>query len=161
MNILKLLKPKAVIDYIYDDCTVRQAIEKMRHHGFTAIPVINRTGEYVKTLAEGDFLYFMLENNISDIEGLEHYSVGQITRRVKNNPVYIYSTVEDLILLSMSQNFVPVIDDRKVFIGIVTRKDILQYCYNFMKSGVERADDEDDYTEDTKNKEEKCADVQV
>ncbi len=135
MNILKLLKPKAVIDYIYDDATVRQAIEKMRHHGFTAIPVINKKGEYVKTLAEGDFLYFMLENNLSDIEELERYSVKEITKRVKNNPVYIYSTIEDLILLSMNQNFVPVIDDRKVFIGIVTRQDILRYCYNTIKSG--------------------------
>lgn len=135
MNILKLLKPKAVIDYIYDDATVRQAIEKMRHHGFTAIPVINRKGEYIKTLAEGDFLYFMLENNLSDIKELEHYNVKEITKRVKNNPVYIYSTIEDLILLSMNQNFVPVIDDRKVFIGIVTRRDILQYCYNTIKSG--------------------------
>ena len=135
MNILKLLKPKAVIDYIYDDATVRQAIEKMRHHGFIAIPVINKKGEYVKTLAEGDFLYFMLENNLSDIEELERYSVKEITKRVKNNPVYIYSTIEDLILLSMNQNFVPVIDDRKVFIGIVTRQDILRYCYNTIKSG--------------------------
>lgn len=107
----------------------------MRHHGFTAIPVINRKGEYIKTLAEGDFLYFMLENNLSDIKELEHYSVKEITKRVKNNPVYIYSTIEDLILLSMNQNFVPVIDDRKVFIGIVTRRDILQYCYNTIKSG--------------------------
>ena len=135
MNILKLLKPKAVIDYIYDDATVRQAIEKMRNHGFTAIPVINRDGEYVKTLAEGDFLYFMLEKNLSGIKELERYSVSQITKRVKNNPVYSYSTIEDLILLSMNQNFVPVIDDRKVFIGIVTRRDILQYCYNAVRSG--------------------------
>ena len=35
----------------------------------------------------------------------------------------------------MNQNFVPVIDDRKVFIGIVTRRDILQYCYNAVRSG--------------------------
>ncbi len=134
MNILKLLKPKAVIDYIYDDCTVRQAIEKMRHHGFTAIPVINRDGEYVKTLAEGDFLYFMLDNQLTDIKELEDYSISQISRRVNNDPVYVYSTIEDLILISMTQNFVPVIDDRKVFIGIVTRRDILQYCYNTIKA---------------------------
>lgn len=164
MNILKMLKPKAVIDYIYDDFTVRQAIEKMKNHGFTAVPVINRKGEYVKTLAEGDFLYFMLEKNISDIKELEHYNIGQITRRVRNSPVYIYSTVEDLILLSMNQNFVPVIDDRNIFIGIVTRRDILQYCYNTIKaSDPEYSLKEESYAEFTqiKNKEEKCADVQI
>lgn len=153
MNILKLLKPKAVIDYIYEDATVRQAIEKMRNHGFTAIPVINRKGHYVKTLADGDFLYFMLENNISDIKELERYSIHEITLRVKNSPVYVYSTIEDLILLSMNQNFVPVIDDRDVFIGIITRRDILQYCYNTIKDCDENEiedEDIDNYLEITK-----------
>lgn len=130
MNILKLLKPKACIDYIEDDFTVRQAIEKMRNHGFTAIPVINEKGEYVKTLAEGDLLWFMIDNDVSDMRELEHYSVSQISRRIKNKPVYVYSTIEDLILQSINQNFVPVIDDRDVFIGIVTRSDILKYCYS-------------------------------
>lgn len=130
MNIIKLLKPKAVIDYVYDDCTVRQAIEKMRAHGFTAIPVINRNGEYVKTLAEGDFLYFMLDNNIFDVRDLEHHAISDIPRRVRSEAVSVTETVEKLVLLAMNQNFVPVIDDRKVFIGIVTRSDILQYCHS-------------------------------
>ncbi|MBR6872781.1 MAG: CBS domain-containing protein [Ruminococcus sp.] len=133
MNILKLLKPKAVIDYVYDDCTVRQAIEKMRNHGFTAIPVISREGEYVKALAEGDFLYFMLDNNIFDLRDLEHYRISDIPRRVRSTPVSVTATVEELVLLAINQNFVPVIDDRKVFIGIVTRSDILQYCHTFLK----------------------------
>lgn len=128
MNILKLLKPKAVIDYVYEDFTVRQAIEKMRNHGFTAVPVVAREGGYVKTLAEGDILWFMLDNDIMDIKELEKYSVSNIPKRVKSKPVYIYSTIEDLILISMNQNFVPVIDDRDKFIGIVTRSDILRYC---------------------------------
>lgn len=133
MNILMLLKPKAVIDYVYDDVTVRQAIEKMRNHGFTAIPVINKDGAYVKTLAEGDFLYFMLDNNIFDIRDLEHYRISDLPRRVRSEAVSVTATVEELVLLAMNQNFVPVIDDRKVFIGIVTRHDILQYCDSAIK----------------------------
>ena len=133
MNILKLLKPKAVIDYIYDDCSVRQAIEKMRNHGFTAIPVINKEGEYVKTLAEGDFLYFMLDNSIFDIRDLERYSISVIPKRIRSDPVSVTATVDELVLLATNQNFVPVIDDRKVFIGIVTRSDILKYCHDFIK----------------------------
>lgn len=129
MNILMLLKPKAVIDYAYEDFTIRQAIEKMRNHGFTAIPVIKRSGEFVKTLAEGDILWFMLANNITDVKELERYSVSSIPRRVINKPVSVSSTIEDLILLSINQNFVPVIDDRNKFIGIVTRSDILQHCH--------------------------------
>lgn len=134
MNILKLLKPKAVIDYVYEDFTVRQAIEKMRNHGFTAVPVVAREGGYVKTLAEGDILWFMLDNDIKDIKELEKYSVSNIPKRVKSKAVYIYSTIEDLLLISMNQNFLPVIDDRDMFIGIVTRSDILKYCDEKIKS---------------------------
>lgn len=119
--------------YIYEDSTVRQAIEKMKHHGYTAVPVINRRGEYVKTIAEGDFLWFMLEKGISEVTETEKYSVRDIPKRVVCDPVYIYSTIEDLLLLSMNQNFVPVVDDRDVFIGIVTRKDIIQVCVGELK----------------------------
>ena len=128
-----MLKPKATTDYIYNDYTARQALEKMRHNGFTAIPVINRKGGYVNTMSEGDFLWFMLNNEIADTKELEEFSVEQIPKRINVEPVYVSSTIEDLILLSMNQNFVPVIDDRRIFIGIVTRRDILQYCYNTLK----------------------------
>ncbi|MBQ6633493.1 MAG: CBS domain-containing protein [Ruminococcus sp.] len=133
MNILQLLKPKATIEYLFSDSTARQALEKMKHHGFTAVPVIDRDGKFVKTLAEGDFLWFMLNSGITDMRELERYDVGQITKRVDMKPVYVSSTIEDLILLSMDQNFVPVIDDREVFIGIVTRKDILDYCHKTIR----------------------------
>lgn len=153
MNILKFLKPKAVIDFVYEDYTVRQAIEKMRNHGFTAVPVIGRDGGYVKTLAEGDILWFMLDNDIMDIKELEKYSISNIPRRVKNNPVCIYSTIEDLILLLMNQNFVPVIDDRNMFIGIITRQDILRYCHNTIKSNLPEFGDKGNELKEIKEEE--------
>ena len=154
MNILKFLKPKAVIDFVYEDYTVRQAIEKMRNHGFTAVPVIGRDGGYIKTLAEGDILWFMLDNNIMDIKDLEKYSISNIPKRVKNNPVYIYSTIEDLILLLMNHNFVPVIDDRNMFIGIITRQDILRYCHKTLKSNLPEFENKTEGSEYRKVKEE-------
>ncbi|MBQ1538164.1 MAG: CBS domain-containing protein [Ruminococcus sp.] len=133
-NILSILKPKAMISYINEETTVRQAVEKMRRHKFTAVPVINSRGEFVKALAEGDFLWFMLQNEIFDLSGLEHYVVSDIPKRVFCEPVSVSSTMGDLFRLSMNQNFVPVTDDRGVFIGIVTRRDILQICYDELQS---------------------------
>lgn len=130
MNILKFLKPKALIECIYDDCTARQALEKIRRHGYSTVPVLDRQGRFVKTVSEGDFLRFMLDKGMYDLREMENYSINQIPAKLDMKTVYVYSTVEDLILLSMEQNFVPVVDDRDIFIGIVTRKDILQYCHN-------------------------------
>ena len=141
MNILKLLHPKACIEYLYDDCTARQTLEKMKNHGYSAVPVIDREGRFVKTVSEGDFLRFMVERGMYDIREMENYSLGRIPAKVKMKPVSVSSTIEDLILLSMDQNFVPVIDDRGIFIGIVTRKDILGYCYEVIRQDSSEKND--------------------
>lgn len=132
-NILQMLKPKAMTSYMYDDSTLRQAVEKMKHHGYTAVPVINREGEYVSTISEGDFLWFILKHDIHEMTDMEDYLVKDIPSKVTCLPVSVNSTIEDLLVLSMNQNFVPVVDDRAVFIGIVTRKDILQVCFNTLE----------------------------
>ena len=56
-----LLKPKETVKYIFDYNTLRQGLEKMRVHGYTAIPVISDDGKYVGTVSEGDFLYYIVD----------------------------------------------------------------------------------------------------
>lgn len=130
MNIIQLLHPKALIDFIYDDTTCRQALEIMGNHGFTAVPVINHAGEYVRTLAEGDLLWFMINNELAGKRELEQHLIRdvQIKRNVEVKPVSVTASIDDVILMLVNQNFVPVIDDRKMFIGIITRSDVLKYC---------------------------------
>lgn len=137
MNIIQLLHPKALIDYIYDDTTCRQALEIMGNHGFTAVPVINHEGEYVKTLSEGDLLWFMINRELGSKRLLEQFSVNdiKIKRNVEVKPVSVTSSIDDVILMLVNQNFVPVIDDRNMFIGIITRSDVLRYCHNEIKRG--------------------------
>ena len=38
--------------------------------------------------------------------------------------------MDQLVEAAMNQNFVPVVDDRGVFIGIVRRQAIIKYCYD-------------------------------
>lgn len=45
-NILFFLTPKAMCAYLYDDYTIRQALEKMESAGYAAIPILNHRGEY-------------------------------------------------------------------------------------------------------------------
>ena len=61
MNIVMLLKPKETVAYIYEDSTIRQALEKMKAHSYTAVHVIDEYGKYVGTVREGDFLWYILE----------------------------------------------------------------------------------------------------
>lgn len=128
MNILFFLTPKSDVAYLYEDYTVRQALEKMEHRRYSAIPVLNREGEYVDTITEGDLLWTIVRKYDFNMAAAEKAGINTIRRNMRVEPVSIDEKIEDLILKSMNQNFVPVIDDKHKFIGIVTRKDIIQYC---------------------------------
>lgn len=127
MNIVFLLKQKSSVAFVYDDNTLRQALEKLRTHGYTAIPVISHTGEYVGTISDGDFLWFLVDKKISDLKTAEDYAVRDLLVRGRHQPVRITATMHDLLLGVMDKNFVPVVDDRNMFMGIITRKDVLKY----------------------------------
>ena len=133
MNILFFLTPKSEVAYIYDDFTVRQALEKMEYHKYSAVPIINRRGEYVGTITEGDFLWALKDRYSLNMKTAEQLLVRSIPRRMDNRPVSVNANMEDLVSKAMGQNFVPVIDDNKIFIGLVRRRDIIQFCYNRYK----------------------------
>lgn len=135
MNILFFLTPKADVVYIKDHETVKQVLEKMEKHRFTSVPVINRRGNYVGTITEGDLLFAIKNKYCLNFEDAEKLPIAQIPRRSDNKPVSVGANIEDLLTKAINQNFVPVIDDDKVFIGIVTRKDIMQFCYDEYQKG--------------------------
>lgn len=131
MNIAFFLTPKSDVEYIYNDFTVRQTLEKMEYHKYAAIPIIDRRGHYAGTITEGDLLWFVKENHELSLKEAEDKPIMAIRRKMDNIPVKINSDIDDLIEKVLNQNFVPVIDDDGVFIGIVTRKDIIMnYCKN-------------------------------
>lgn len=133
MNILFFLTPKKDIAYVNQDDTVRQAMEKMEHHRFSCVPIIDRDGCYKGCITEGDLLWGMKEMKLGYSNGtrdIEKVSVMAIRRKFDYRPIHVETDMEQLISRAMNQNFVPVVDDQDKFIGIVTRKDILQYFYN-------------------------------
>lgn len=133
MNILFFITPKSEVAYINDDFSLRQTIEKMEHHKYTAIPLLNRKGIYIGTITEGDLLRCIKDRYDLNLHDAEEIPIVEVKRRWHNEPVNINCNIEDLVSVAMRQNFVPVVDDEGVFIGIIRRSDIIQYC--FEKSG--------------------------
>ena len=128
MNVAYYLTPKSSVAYLYDDYTLRQGLEKMRHHGYTVIPVIDREGRYVGTVSEGDFLWKILDSKMesASMKDMERLHVRDIVRW-NRLPVRITADKERILNAAMTQNFVSVVDDYDYFIGIVTRRDIMRY----------------------------------
>ncbi|CCQ92413.1 CBS domain-containing protein [[Clostridium] ultunense Esp] len=128
MNIAFFLLPKDEVIYLSPRSTMRQALERMERHRYSAIPLVDQNGKYAGTITEGDLLWKMKNTPGLTFANAHTVRLDQIEQHVKNQPVHIHADMEDLINLAMEQNFVPVIDDKEVFIGIVRRKEIIEYC---------------------------------
>ena len=129
MNLFYFLTPKAEVAYLYDDFTLRQALEKMEYHRYSSIPILNRAGEYVGSVTEGDLLWFIKNNAGLDLSSAEDTPLMSIPRKHDYACVSIDTDIDHLIHAAMRQNFVPVIDGKNSFIGIVKRNALIQYCY--------------------------------
>lgn len=129
MNILFFLTPKSEVAFIESTFTLRQILEKMEIHRYSAIPILSGNGEYVGTITEGDILWFCKKNGLNHLSESEDIRLSDIPKKFEYASVSINSNMEDLIARAMAQNFIPVVDDHNKFIGIVTRKDIIGYCY--------------------------------
>lgn len=126
-NILFFLTPKAELEYIDSDSTVRQAIEKMEYHRYNVVAVVDPvTGKYLHSISEGDLLFFLKTHGCT-VEESSRFDLEEVEVHRNYRSVSIAMTMDDLIALIVAQNFVPVTDDKGVFIGIVTRKAVMNY----------------------------------
>jgi len=132
MNIAFFLTPKEEVIWISADSTMRQAIEKMEYHRYSALPLIDNDGKYAGTITEGDILWCLKHTPDLNFKDTNKIPVREIPKYQHNKPVSIDSHIEDLMLLSVNQNFIPVVDDHEIFIGIIRRSDIINYFYKLL-----------------------------
>lgn len=135
MNIAFFLIPKNEVVYMPVNSTMRQALERMEYHRYTAVPLVDEYGKYAGTITEGDLLWKMKNTPGLTFANTERIRITEIPRKMTVNPVHINSQIQDLISLAISQSFVPVVDDSGVFIGIVRRREIIEYYARQAKVG--------------------------
>ena len=127
-NILFFLTPKALCAYLQDDYSIRQALERMEAAGFAALPILNKRGEYRGVLTEGDLLWAIKNLCYMDMRQAEAHRIMEIPRKKDHVPVKVTTNMHELVERAISQNFVPVVDDKDTFIGLVTRGAIIRFC---------------------------------
>ncbi|MCR5078756.1 MAG: CBS domain-containing protein [Bacilli bacterium] len=133
INILSFLTPKQYTFFVDGDITVRAFLEKADFHKFTVVPVLDEEGKYVNSISEGDVLRYIKNDANFDLGKAENSLISEVAR---HRP-YAYAKVNvefpELLRLLLAQNFVPLIDDRGVFIGIVKRSTVMEFL---MKEGA-------------------------
>ena len=125
MNIAFLLTPKSEIVTLKETMTLRQAMEKMEYHKYSAVPVIDHDGHYVNTLSEGDILWYLKDNEGLNLKNIENVLISDILRSREIEAVSINASLDHVLGMIRFQNFVPVVDDAAIFIGMIKRSDIM------------------------------------
>ena len=126
MNLAFFLKPKSMVTYLYDDCSLQRGLNRLRGSGYAALPVLSRDGKYQGVVSEGDFLWYLADGEHRPT-ALRDAKLRDILHTDRARPMPVTTSMDDLLLCAMEQNFVPVIDDVGSFIGIVGRSDIIGY----------------------------------
>ncbi|MEQ7805056.1 CBS domain-containing protein [Priestia megaterium] len=127
MNIAFFLVPKSDVVTLNIQSTLRQALEKMEYHRYSTVPLVDDSGKYVGVLTEGDLLWKLKSLGDYRFQDTENIKLTEIDRYQDYNPVAIYDEVQNILSKAIDQNFVPVTDDQGVFIGIVRRREILEF----------------------------------
>ena len=131
MNIFRFIRPKSSVEYVYDTSTVRQALEKMRYHHYVAIPVITEEGVYVGTLRSEDIFKYFVDNKKYNARAAEGDTVRKILDKEYLKPLSHSAGVDELFKMVSEHNFAPVVDDRNCFIGLVLRRDVLDFLLKY------------------------------
>jgi CBS-domain-containing membrane protein len=134
MNICFFLVPKKDVVYLPFESTMRQALEKMEFHRYAAIPIVDNQGKYSGTITEGDLLWKLKNTPGLTFEDTKKICLKEIPRRIVNTPVRIDAKMGDLLSLAVDQNYVPIVDDNDIFIGIIRRREIIDYCTKLLES---------------------------
>ena len=75
-------------------------------------------------------LWYIKDNDFPSLKDMEDISILDVKRKRDNEAVNISVSMDELVNKITNQNFVPVVDDHNVFIGIITRKDVILYLAN-------------------------------
>ena len=70
-------------------CIRDRGLEKLRAHGYTAIPVLARDGSYVGTVSEGDFLWNLVDRQDNSLRSKEKQPLKSVMRKSFNPPVSV------------------------------------------------------------------------
>ena len=134
MNVLFFLTPKSKIKCVNETMTIRQVLEIFEHYRYQVLPIISKDGKYIKSISEGDLLYYLKNNINNKIEHFEDFNILEVSNYRTYKSIKIDTDIKTLYELLLAQNFVPVVDDKEIFIGIITRKAILDYVKKYLKN---------------------------
>jgi len=135
-NHLFYLLPKSDTVFLTNTDSYRQAYNMFILTNYTALPVINKKGQYVGTICEGDLLRVQSLSLAHPEIDLDIFEIKDIEFKTKIEVARVNESFEHLVDLAVQQNFIPLVDDQGVFIGILRRQELIKELISFLSNKV-------------------------
>lgn len=131
-NHLFYLLPKSETVFLTSTDSFRQAYNLFVITNYTALPVINKKGQYVGTICEGDLLRALSLSQAHPEIDLDTFEIKDIEFKTKVEVARVNESYTHLVDLAVNQNFIPLVDDQGVFIGILRRQELIKELISFL-----------------------------
>ena len=125
MNYIAGLIPKADVAYLDGTDTIRQAVEKMTFTHYQAMPVLGSQGHYLYSVSANDILCYLHDRTLS-LHDMELIPLSDVPIYRPIMALSIAATPKEVEDALMSQNYVSMVDDKGIFIGIITRRSYIE-----------------------------------
>jgi len=125
-NHLFYLLPKSDTVFLTNTDSFQQAYNMFIITNYTALPVINKKGQYIGTICEGDLLRSLNLSLTHPEIDLNSFRIKDVEFKTKVEVARINESYEHLVELAVSQNFIPLVDDLGIFIGILRRQELIK-----------------------------------
>ncbi len=135
-NHLFYLLPKSETVFLTNTDSFNQAYNMFVITNYTALPVINKKGQYVGTICEGDLLRALSLSLTHPEIDLASFEIKDIDFKINLEVARINESYEHLVELAVKQNFIPLVDDQGIFIGILRRQELIKELINFLSDKV-------------------------
>ena len=139
-NIIRFLTVKSETFFVDTSFTIRQFMEKADFHKFTVVPILDKDGFFIGTISEGDILRHIKNAEGFDVKAAEGTYIMDISRYRSYSAAKVSADIDDIFRLLTAQNFVPLVDDRGAFIGIIKRRSVMGYFFDLVKEQESSSD---------------------
>ena len=126
MKAKDLSTPKAKAVTVYSDDSLQAALKVMLRSRYMMIPVLERgSNRYIYSLSSSDILARLIKEKDFDSAKEEKISSIPVGRLIV--PCREDTEVAALTDLVVNQNYVPLVDEAGIFVGLVTRKSVINH----------------------------------
>ena len=127
MNVAFFITPKAEVAFVTSDATLDDAIVTMQRSGHPTLPVLRDGGSYLGTVSEATLLAVLLRAELDHRPVPHDAPVAALPIDHACPALGVGAAVESVLRRIVDHSFLPVVDDRGAFIGIVRRRDVVRH----------------------------------